>query len=302
MFCLSGMFAVWLVVYVAWIPLVATTDYCTEGKCGSKHTLCIYPDETPGEKCVSLSGSGIKTEQAETILHLHNKWRDYVAAGNETRTLGGALPQAANMGVLTWDPEMARAAQHWALQCTIEHDQCRDMPRLPVGQSLAFAGNTKQLPANITRLVLMWYEDEVASYDTRGSTAFHYSMETSHFTQWIWATSYKLGCGYSGFKDGKMHSHLLVCNYGPGGNIKERDLYVAGAPCSQCPNGTTCGGDSRYPSLCSSDSGEVPALPEDDIVWLTVSAAPAGLPAEGLRCLTLAVAAVLMCSRSAVLC
>ncbi|XP_043201156.1 venom allergen 5-like [Amphibalanus amphitrite] len=290
------MFVRLFVLCATQLSFVVTTDYCTEGKCGSTHTLCKYPEETPGEKCLSMSGSGIKAEEVESLLHLHNKWRDHVAAGKESRTLGGALPQAANMGALTWDRELARAAQRWALQCTIEHDQCRNMPGMPVGQSLAFNGNTKQLPSNVTQLASMWYENEVASYDTQGSSAFHYSMETSHFTQWIWARSYKLGCGYSGFQDGKMHKHLLVCNYGPGGNIEEHDLYLAGAPCSKCPNGTTCGGDARYANLCSSDSGEVPDLPDEDIVWVSESAAPTGAPSLGLHCVIVAVCVALLVS------
>ena len=243
----------------SWIPLAATTDYCSDVQCiGAQHTLCKYPNETPGDECVSVTGQGIDAKQIEGLLHVHNRYRDYVAAGKETRTLGGPMPQAANMGLLTWDEEIARIAQRWALQCHFGHDQCRVLPSMKVGQNVASAGSTARGPPNMTRLAVMWYEKEVGMYSAGGVGDFRFSMSTGHFTQWIWASSYKLGCGYIGFQSGLMNNNFLVCNYGPAGNVVGWPLYRRGAPCSACPEGTACGVDSRYPNLCKADGDQVP--------------------------------------------
>ena len=241
------------------IRLASATDYCRDVQCmKGMHTMCNYPDETPGGECRSLTGQGLNSKQIEDLLHVHNRFREYVAAGKETRTLGGPLPQAANMGVMTWDEEIARIAQRWALQCHFGHDQCRALPNMKVGQNVAIAGSTAQGPPNITKLAVMWYEKEVGLYNAGGVSSYQFSMGYGHFTQWIWATSYKLGCGYTGFQSGIMNQNYLVCNYGPSGNVMRWPMYQQGRPCSGCPEGTTCGGDSRYPSLCAAEGSEVP--------------------------------------------
>ena len=224
-----------------------------------QHTMCTYPTESPGSECVSLTGQGIDSKQIEELLTVHNKYRDYVAAGRETRTFGGSMPHAANMGVLTWDEEIARIAQRWALQCHFGHDECRDLPNMKVGQNVAITGSSVQGPPNVTSIALMWYDKEVVSFNAAGVGSYTFSSATGHFSQWIWATSYKLGCGYAGYQNGMMNSHFLVCNYGPAGNVMRLPVYQQGSPCSACPQGTTCGGDSRYPNLCKADGDGVPA-------------------------------------------
>ncbi|KAF0287723.1 Venom allergen 5 [Amphibalanus amphitrite] len=168
------------------------------------------------------------------------------------------MPEAANMGVLTWDEEIAQIAQRWALQCHFGHDGCRDLPNMKVGQNVAIAGSSVSGPPNMTSLAVMWYEKEVGMFNAGGVASYQFSMQTGHFTQWIWATSYKIGCGYAGFKSGMMNNNFLVCNYGPAGNVMRWPIYKQGSPCSACPRGTTCGGDSRYPNLCKAEGDEVP--------------------------------------------
>lgn len=40
----------------------------------------------------------------------------------------------------------------------------------------------------------------------------------------------------------------LICNYGPTGNIPNQPVYIIGAPCTACHEGTSCTLD--YPALC----------------------------------------------------
>ncbi|GBM54777.1 hypothetical protein AVEN_198784-1, partial [Araneus ventricosus] len=74
----------------------------------------------------------------------------------------------------------------------------------------------------------------------------------------VWATSWRVGCGRAVFKEGKWYKTLLVCNYGPAGNMMGGEMYKGGPPCSACPSGTCCGSScrrsgiqSRYSGLCS---------------------------------------------------
>lgn len=81
--------------------------------------------------------------------------------------------------------------------------------------------------------------------------------EAAHFTQLVWAETYKLGCSAIHADKGKYGKRLIViCNYGPGGNFLDQKVYRRGEPCSQCPKHTSCRPDSDYPHLC--------ALQEDD--------------------------------------
>ncbi|CAG7836512.1 unnamed protein product, partial [Allacma fusca] len=70
-----------------------------------------------------------------------------------------------------------------------------------------------------------------------------------HFTQIAWADTYKIGCGYAFYNEGKWYRKLYICNYGPAGNIITTPMYQRGAPCSACPEGTYC--SNQYPGLCT---------------------------------------------------
>jgi hypothetical protein len=54
------------------------------------------------------------------------------------------------------------------------------------------------------------------------------SGTTGHYTQVLWANSYKVGCGYTTVGG-------TLCNYSPGGNYIGQDPFVVGAACSACP-------------------------------------------------------------------
>ena len=63
---------------------------------------------------------------------------------------------------------------------------------------------------------------------------------TGHFTQVIWAETYKVGCGFIIYQEGKWYKRLYSCNYGHGGNMAKAAIYLKGEPCSKCPSDTTC--------------------------------------------------------------
>ncbi|XP_043222964.1 venom allergen 3-like [Amphibalanus amphitrite] len=243
--------------------IIETTDYCNKTLCRGDwvHTMCEHPDETPGPACLQIYSTPITDSQKEELLDVHNRLREHVASGKETRCQGGPLPTAADMGVMTWNDEIARIAQRLALTCVRGHDKCRDLKMMYLGQNLAQITYQKEQksPPNMTALVYGWY-DEAPLFSNDNIHHIDIPEDAGHFTQMFWAETYKLGCGYTSFFSEYANGWIvyLVCNYGPTGNWQFGDMYLIGPPCSKCPNGTTCGGDSRYPSLCSSDDGEVP--------------------------------------------
>ena len=77
-------------------------------------------------------------------------------------------------------------------------------------------------------------------------------METTgHYTQVVWADTYKVGCGFSQYKQNDFNMGLYVCNYGPGGNVIGAPLYKVGTACSDCPEGTTC--STTFKGLCAGE-------------------------------------------------
>ena len=61
---------------------------------------------------------------------------------------------------------------------------------------------------------------------------FRFTPETGNYSQMVWATSFRVGCGYI-FQNSK---HILACNYAPAGNVEGTAMYIAGEPCSACPS------------------------------------------------------------------
>ena len=152
---------------------------------------------------------------------------------------------------LVWDEELASVAQRLADQCVFSHDcgDCRQVERFRVGQNLYQSFNSRpgDLGQEWIQAVDSWYR-EISVYPGPVES-FTFSQDTGHYTQMMWATTTRLGCGMSEFSRGRFVARLLVCNYGEAGNIISAPLYTVGPACSACPSSTAC--SSAYPSLCS---------------------------------------------------
>ena len=68
----------------------------------------------------------------------------------------------------------------------------------------------------------------------------------------IFPSYFKVGCGGVQYFSGQMYSKVLVCDYGPGGNVIGLSMYEQGVACSKCPAGTSC----IEGVLCSSEQGK----------------------------------------------
>jgi uncharacterized protein YkwD len=123
----------------------------------------------------------------------------WVDAHNRLRAKHCAAP-------LTWSAKLAELAQRWANAlrdrgCQFGHSGGT------TGENLA-AGTIGTLdPASV---VQMWY-DEVAQYRFPDGG---FSSSTGHFTQVVWRSTRRVGCGHSQCKG----MDILVCEYDPAGN------------------------------------------------------------------------------------
>lgn len=92
-------------------------DYCEPGLCASnkRHVACGNRGNF-GRSCTSDARViPFDDYHRRLILHLHNSYRNTIALG---QTPG--MYQAARMGVLQWDDELAYLAELNAMSCEIE--------------------------------------------------------------------------------------------------------------------------------------------------------------------------------------
>ncbi|XP_009667865.2 glioma pathogenesis-related protein 1 [Struthio camelus] len=137
---------------------------------------------------------------------------------------------------MSWDPDLAKTAKAWTKKCQFKHNIYLKEPGkahpkfTPVGENLwtgSLAGFT------VEGAITSWYK-EVSAYSYATNSC---NRVCGHYTQIVWATSYKVGCAVhfcptvTDFS-GTNVAHF-ICNYGPAGNYP-RLPYERGAPCSQC--------------------------------------------------------------------
>jgi len=142
------------------------------------------------------------------ITQAHNQVRASVGAG---------LPD------LVWDGQLAAIAQGWADDCVdndppaglVDHNDNRsDTYPEYVGENIFGSSAT----ATGTQAVNSW-ASEAAFYDYASNTCNPPPTGGScgHYTQLVWRTTTKVGCGISDCS-GLMYRSTIVCDYAPGGN------------------------------------------------------------------------------------
>ena len=218
-------------------------EYCGIGKlCGS--SICQY---------------GLTEDEKRKIVDQHNELRSRIARGLEQRGIGGiGQPSAANMRKLSWDDELARISQTWANQCLgdaeIYHDKNRrTLEWSHVGQNYASKSHTSNLGDKfITKMVQDLYDEvqdfpstNIKPFDMKKGVPWDYKegkpKKVGHYTQMVWADTYKVGCGFIMHNRGEWYKKVLVCDYGPGGNYVGGEMYKIGEPGSLCKGGVENG-------------------------------------------------------------
>ena len=161
---------------------------------------------------------------------------------------------------LVWDAELADVAQSHANQCDFNHDcnSCREVDDFQVGQNL-YQRKTSWLnpEANWTKAIQSFY-DEISFTPLQVLSRFK-GGAYGHFTQLVWADTWKIGCGYTAYHISEsifQIEELYVCNYGPSGNLRGQRMYKKGKPASKCPINSRPSAD--HPALCQADDSTGP--------------------------------------------
>ncbi|XP_014241547.1 venom allergen 5 isoform X2 [Cimex lectularius] len=173
-----------------------------------------------------LSSYTLTCQDKKDIVNWHNHYRQRVATTIPTE----------NMRKLYWDHELETQAQKLASSCLYEHDSPTIQGKNDVGQTIWQTITTNRESSSkgtmkFKEQIDEWYKEGLKY---KGAT----TEDVRHFTQLVWADSYKVGCGFSYFKkkdkNGKDEHYIkyYVCNYAPKGNKPTESPYRRGNGCN----------------------------------------------------------------------
>ncbi|XP_013133576.1 PREDICTED: serotriflin-like [Papilio polytes] len=157
-------------------------------------------------------------------------------------------PTASNMLLMSWNPIAAKQAQSYADKCIfLQHND----PLENTIPYLGFCGQNLFVAAQKTPwfFALKTWFLEYKNF-TYGEPVKNLKA-VGHYTQMVWATSHKIGCGLAhctGGPWGKFYNY--VCHYCPGGNYDTitHFPYKSGPTCGDCPK--NCLQDSLCTNYC----------------------------------------------------
>ncbi|XP_061164438.1 peptidase inhibitor 16-like [Saccostrea echinata] len=170
--------------------------------------------------------------------------QQYLDAHNNARAI--VVPTATNMLKMKWSSALATVAENYAKKCIWAHNGARTSETQALTSDFNYVGEnlyvTSQSAANPDAVVQSW-DNEKNDY-TYSSKAC--SGVCGHYTQVVWANSEYVGCAshtcstFTGLSSAFNGGTIVVCNYGPGGNVNNLHPYLSGPACSDCPAGYTC--------------------------------------------------------------
>ncbi|KAL9887210.1 antigen 5-related 2 [Glossina fuscipes fuscipes] len=216
-----------------------------------KHVACVSQNVFQSGCSSDAKMIDLKKYQT-TLLDAHNKKRDHVAGGGESK-----LKRACRMATMKWNSELAKLAEYNVRQCEMNHDKCRNTNTFKyAGQNLAELGRsgagTPDYGQLIQKAVDSWYEEVndcnqgyIDSYpkDYKGPAI-------GHFTVMVAERNTHMGCAASQYTRSNGFTYfLLACNYATT-NMMEFPIYKS---CSVSAKDCKTGKNSKYQNLCSAN-------------------------------------------------
>lgn len=188
-----------------------TSTYCEQRYLdgyGTSHSACLKPSS-------NLEKSGVSCDDIKLIVDLHNADRRAVK------------PTATDMLQLSWDEGLAKIAQGWASSCPkFGHDESG--ARADYGRFNSVGQNAATGQVDWKAAVSAWMsEKEKWTYKKINIDT---DMGVLHYTQAIWADTYKIGCGFALCNGLKSY----YCNYAPPANYTGVYPYTSGESCATC--------------------------------------------------------------------
>ena len=95
-----------------------------------------------------------------------------------------------------------------------------------------------------TREILNVYSryGEVTKHNDADFYPFKFKSATGHYTQVMWAHSYKIGCAYAIQSQSNSYQYFVTCNYAKAGNVTDGRVMYFGSRGSRCESGSAPGG------------------------------------------------------------
>ncbi|KAL3990523.1 Cysteine-rich secretory family protein [Acanthocheilonema viteae] len=181
-------------------------------------------------------------EQRRQIITIHNELR--------------AREPASNMQELVWDQRLADLAYGHAKKCDAWHRSAYERH----GHGYSYIGeniwwsNEAYLRSNLQSAMLDFF-NERPYYDYSTNKCMK-DAQCGHYTQYVWSETCAVGCAAvhcSGIKNGRgiNQGHIIICNYGEGGNQFGKRPYLLGSRCSNCQCGGECTSEGLCPPCCT---------------------------------------------------
>jgi hypothetical protein len=217
-------------------------------------------NQTP-KNAMCNTAQPLSNEVQKFIVDYHNKLRNEVASKTinwkSTVDLNNYFPYASNMMQMYWDNQLANQAQTYANLCKTKHSsfQERAENEFKSNESIFYRKYKNAAPQkpDFGTAISFWF-DKINKFSVmkKDISSYNYlGVNIDSFAQIIWAENYKVGCGYSTFKNEKNNLvyELFVCLYGTGLKEKSPIYKSSSTKACKCPNTTSCG-NPNYTSLC----------------------------------------------------
>lgn len=176
-----------------------------------------------------------QSDAAELATNAHNKYR--------------RLQGSSDMKMMKWDEGIAQQAAEYASKCVFAHDPKRGQ----VGENI-YVTSAVGVQNIDNKGITAWY-NEIFNYDV-SSFKCAAGKVCGHYTQVVWANSYRLGCAAascpSGIKGAFSQGTIYICRYGPPGNYVGQNPFKVGAECSKCDESDDEWGNC-LDGLCATD-------------------------------------------------
>ena len=200
--------------------------------------------EQAGEK------AGLKPKVIKRTVLTEDDKKYALDLQNEARSI--VSPTSNNMLKLYWDEELSKTAETYSRECIYAHSHGMTTSIFKrLGENI-YAKTPEGTPREVIKAAVRHWDYE----------KFNYTFATNectdicgHYTELVWDDNYAVGCGVSTCANIVVGDEtwpvgqLVICHYGPGGNVNNRQPYRRGTSCTVCPRKYWCEN-----KLCSESS------------------------------------------------
>ncbi|XP_026322315.1 venom allergen 5-like [Hyposmocoma kahamanoa] len=198
-------------------------------------------------KLINLSCKDI-----QAFVDGHN-WRRLLLAQGKV----AGQPAAKHMQMMLWDDELANKAANWASLNIYDHNPDKTLAsgRFETGENIYRYQTTDQdYHFDLDTALAAWFDEyKDFPFKTLEPSDFESPVDVGHYTQMAWANTVLVGCAISNYKEGQWNTFLVVCDYGPQGNMLGEEPYEEGTANNAlyCKRSKYVNCDLKYGSRCS---------------------------------------------------